>query len=72
MLENKFEYLSLSSLPLINNEAFNKIITACESSLLYLDISFNREEVNNALMAKVGNCTKLEELILTDCKGLTD
>lgn len=59
LLDKKFTYLSLSSLPKITNEGFNKIISASEQTLTHLDISFNREEVNNALMAKVGNCTKL-------------
>ena len=48
------------------------MITTSEQTLVHLDISFNREEVNNSLMAKVGNCCRLEELILIDCRNLTD
>ena len=68
----RFIYLSLSSLPNVKNETFQKLIETSNDSLTHLDISFNREEVNNQTMLKVGNCTRLESLILIDNKALTD
>ena len=65
--------MGLSSLPNIKGEDLGKLIAASKETLVSLDISFNvANDINNALMSKVGMCMKLEEIILTGCEKISD
>jgi len=65
--------LGLSSLTHLKADDFGKIIHSSANKLVYIDLSFNTvAEINNGLMAKLGMCTKLEEIILTGCEKVSD
>ena len=57
----------------LKNDDFARVIESSVNKLEYLDLSFNTvSEINNALMAKISVCTKLETLILTGCEKVSD
>lgn len=65
--------MGLSSLTHLKADDFGKIIHSSANKLVYIDLSFNTvAEINNGLMAKLGMCTKLEEIILTGCEKVSD
>ena len=60
-------------MPNIKGEDLGKLISASKESLVSLDISFNvANDINNALMSKIGMCMRLEEIILTGCEKISD
>jgi hypothetical protein len=73
LVDKKLKQLSLAGLPEVKGEVVQRVLEASYETMLYLDLSFNgREDFNNALMLKVGNCGGLETLVLTGCSAITD
>lgn len=63
----------MSSLTNLKADDFGKLIYSSVNRLAYIDLSFNTvAEINNGLMAKLGMCSKLEEVILTGCEKVSD
>ncbi|EGR27769.1 hypothetical protein IMG5_189420 [Ichthyophthirius multifiliis] len=69
----KFKELLLSNLEKINGDKLSIVLDNSADNLQYLDVSFMpQQEINKNIMDKIGNCRKLQQLVLTGSINIDD